>query len=165
MATPSGSALRIEPLLATCRAALAAAVAHGDAARRSVAALVAPGGAIDAARLDQEQFAAHGYAWTATYVEALRQLLAWAERAERAGRLTELEALILQAGFGEYLAQLTAGIALAAGEIARPADLGLADTPVSADEAAQMLIRRGNSAAVRERIAALIRDGRFGDAG
>jgi (2S)-methylsuccinyl-CoA dehydrogenase len=165
MATPSDGALRIEPLLATCRAALAAAIAHGDAARRSVAALVAPTGAIDAGRLDHAQFAAHGYAWMATYVEALRQLLAWAERAERAGRLGELEALILQAGFGEYLAQLASGIALSAGEIARPADLGLEDTPIDADAAARTLIRRGNVVAVRERIARLIRDGNFGDAG
>ncbi len=155
--TPGGPAVRIEPLLATCRGALAAAAAHDAAVRRAVAALVAPGGAIDAARLDQQQFAAHGYAWTATYVAALRQLLAWAERAERAGRLGEL--------FGEYLAQLAHGIALAPGEIARPVDLGLDDSPVLGDPAAQALIRRGNSAAVRERIGALIRDGNFGDAG
>jgi (2S)-methylsuccinyl-CoA dehydrogenase len=156
--------LRIEPLLATCRAGLAAAQAHGTAARRSVAALIAPDGKIDGARLDRHQFAAHGYAWTATYVEALRQLLAWAERADAAGRLTELAALILQAGFGEYLAQLASGIALAQGEIARPADLGLDDAALR-EPAPQALIRSGNTAAVRDRIASLMRDGNFGDAG
>jgi len=98
--------LLVDPLLPTCRAALSAAQAHADAARAAVAARIAPGGAVDAARLDEHQFAAHGYAWTATYVAALRQLLAWAEREHPLG---ELEALILQAGFGEYLAQLSPG--------------------------------------------------------
>jgi (2S)-methylsuccinyl-CoA dehydrogenase len=162
---PEPRDLLVQPVLATCRTALAAAVAHGDAARRAVAARVAPAGTVDAARLDREQFAAHGYAWTATYVEALRQLLAWAERAERDRRLAALETLILQAGFGEYLAQLASGIALAQGEIARPADLGLEESPLLHDTAAQALIRRGNTAAVRERIAGLMRDGNFGDPG
>ena len=157
--------LRIEPLLATCRQGLAAAQAYEAAARHSVAALIAPAGEIQAARLDEHLFAAHAFAWTATYVEALRQLLAWAERADAASRLAELDALILQAGFGEYLAQLANGIALAQGEIARPADLGLDDAPQLREPAALTLIRRGNSAAVRTRIAALMRDGDFGDAG
>src|SRR5258706_2573920 len=155
----------IDDLLPTCRTALAAAAAHVDAARAAVAAAIAPGGAIDAKRLDEHQFAAHGYAWTATYGEALRQLLAWAERAEAGGRLGTLERLILQAGFGEYLAQLVSGIALSQGEIARPADLGLDDTPLTHDAAAQRLIRGGNTSAVREHIAALMRDGNFGEAG
>ena len=161
----TAAAIRIEPLLATCRDALGAAEAYLAAARHSVAALVAPDGGIDAAALDRHQFAAHAYAWTATYVEALRQLLAWAERAEAAGRLSELDALILQAGFGEYLAQLASGIALAQGEIARPADLGLDDAPQLRAPAALALMRGGNSAAVRARVAALMRDGNFGDAG
>src|SRR5579872_2770737 len=155
----------LQPVLPTCRAALAAAVAHADAARRAVAALIAPDGAVDAARLDAHQFAAHAYAWTATYVEALRQLLGWAERADRAGSLGALEALMLQAGFGEYLAQLAHGIALAQGEIARPSDLGLDESPVLRDAAAQALIRHGNTAAVRARIAQLMRDGNFGALG
>ncbi|HUA56634.1 MAG TPA: acyl-CoA dehydrogenase family protein [Candidatus Sulfotelmatobacter sp.] len=166
-ATPAAASdeLLLQPLLPTCGAALAAAVAHEAAARRAVAGLIAPGGAIDAARLDAHQFAAHAYAWTATYVEALRQLLGWAERAERAERLGALEALMLQAGFGEYLAQLAHGIALAQGEIARPNDLGLDESPVQHDAAAQALIRNGNTAAVRARIAALMRDGNFGALG
>jgi (2S)-methylsuccinyl-CoA dehydrogenase len=166
MTTPAAdSTIRIEPLLATCRDALAAAEAYEAAARHSVAVLVAPDGGINADALDRHQFAAHAYAWTATYVEALRQLLAWATRADDAGRLSELDALILQAGFAEYLAQLGSGIALAQGEIARPADLGLDDAPQLRTPAALTLIRRGNSAAVRERIATLMRDGNFGDTG
>src|SRR5258706_994842 len=96
----------IDDLLPTCRTALAAAAAHVDAARAAVAAATAPGGAIDAKRLDEHQFAAHGYAWTATYGEALRQLLAWAEPAEAARRLRTPQRPILQAGLGQYPAPL-----------------------------------------------------------
>ena len=42
---------------------------------------------------------------------------------EAAGRLGPLERAILQAAFGEYLAQMAGGIALSQGEIARPADV------------------------------------------
>ena len=35
-------------------------------------------GRIEAATLDREQRAAHGLAWYATYVEALRQMVRWA---------------------------------------------------------------------------------------
>src|SRR3546814_17052037 len=56
-------------------------------------------------------FAAHGFAWLATYVAALRELPHWAERLQAAGQLGELERLMLQATYGEYLSQLTGGIA------------------------------------------------------
>ena len=56
--------------------------------------------------LDASQAAAHGLAWVATYVEALRQMLGWAKRLEAEGRLAEMERLITSAAFGEYLAQL-----------------------------------------------------------
>jgi (2S)-methylsuccinyl-CoA dehydrogenase len=82
---------------------------------------------VDAAALEREQFAAHGFAWLATYVEGLRQLLGWAERLAAAGQLGEREQLILQAGFGEYLAQMTGGIAVSQVEIVRPADMGLGE--------------------------------------
>ena len=38
---------------------------------------------------DREQRATHGLAWLATYVEAVRQLAAYAERMEGAGRFGE----------------------------------------------------------------------------
>ena len=87
--------------------------------------------------------------------------LAWAERLEAAGALGELESLMLQAGFGEYLSQLAGGIALAQGEIARPADLGVADADVVAfqTEAVRRLTAGGNTSAVRQRIAELIAEG------
>ena len=118
-------ALPAARLLPLCDSALTAARAYGEAARQSVAALTAPGGKIDSAKLDRHQFAAHALAWTATYVEALAQMLAWAQRLDESGKLGELERLILQAAYGEYLAQLAGGIALSQGEIARHGDMGL----------------------------------------
>jgi (2S)-methylsuccinyl-CoA dehydrogenase len=129
--------------------------------------LVAPDGTVDAARLDREQRAAHGFAWLATYVTALRETLRWAQRLRDAGKLGEIEALICQAVFGEYLAQITGGIAMSQGEIVRPADLGLDDEAhaFAADTAVRTVTRGGASSAVLMRIAALIADGGFGDSG
>ena len=60
--------------------------------------------------IDGAQSAAHGLAWLATYVEALRQLLGWAQRLDEAGKLGEIETALLAIGFGEYLAQIASGI-------------------------------------------------------
>ena len=107
---------------------------------------------------EERQFAAHGYAWMATYVTALRVLRDWAARIERAGQFGELEALTLQIGFGEYLAQLAGGIALSQGEIARPADLGLEREELAplARREAHALIRGGNTEKARARLASLL---------
>jgi (2S)-methylsuccinyl-CoA dehydrogenase len=161
-ATQRGASSPLLPgLLPLCRSALDAADRLGAAARAAVGRLVLSGGRVDAAALEREQFAAHAYAWFATYVEALRQALAWAERLEQAGALGELEALMLQAGFGEYLAQLAGGIALAQGEIARPADLGIGEAELRAfqTDAVRRLVAAGNSSAARQRIAELIASG------
>jgi (2S)-methylsuccinyl-CoA dehydrogenase len=80
--------------------------------------------------LDREQRATHALAWLATYVEAVRQLSAYAERMHEAGRLGELEQLIVEIGLGEYLAQIQGGIPMSQGEIARPADMGLSAAAV-----------------------------------
>ncbi|MDJ0949495.1 MAG: acyl-CoA dehydrogenase family protein [Alphaproteobacteria bacterium] len=166
-ALSSAEGLMIPDLLATCGQALEAADAYRAAAQRAVTALIAPAGKVDGARLEAEQFAAHGYAWTTTYVEALRQALGWAQRLDAAGTLSELDSLILQAGFGEYLSQLWGGIALSQGEILRPADMGVSDEDVHAlyTPAVRTLTERGNSNAVRMRIAELMTDGQFGAQG
>lgn len=148
-----------------CAGALSAAERLLAAARGAVSARVAPDGAIDPRLLDRHQFAAHGYAWMATYVEALRQLAAWAGRLDGQGRMTDLERLILAIGFGEYLAQLAGGIAMSQGEIVRPADLG-ADAAVPeflADPQVAAAISLGNTDTARARLAALIALGEFGD--
>jgi (2S)-methylsuccinyl-CoA dehydrogenase len=159
--------LILPDLLASCAEALAAAESFNAAARAAVALRVAPGGKVDAKLLEKEQFAAHGYAWLATYVAALREMLHWAQRLEGAGLFGELEQLILQCAYGEYLNQLAGGIALSQVEVLRPADLGLDETAVAAlgVPAVRQLAQAGNSNAVRLRIAEYLGEGRFGEAG
>jgi (2S)-methylsuccinyl-CoA dehydrogenase len=153
-------------LFGACSAALDAASAYEARVRAAVRERVAPQAALDAALLERHQFAAHGLAWVATYVEGLRQMLAWARRLEAAGALYDRERLMLQAAFGEYLAQLQGGVTLAPGEIARPADFGLDEDEVARLlKPAVALIARGNAAAVREAIAETLHDGDFGAIG
>jgi (2S)-methylsuccinyl-CoA dehydrogenase len=81
---------------------------------------------------DREQRATHGLAWLATYVEAIRQLGAYAERMHAADGLGAIEELLTQIGIGEYLAQIQGGIAMSPGEIVRPDDVGLSVQTVAA---------------------------------
>jgi (2S)-methylsuccinyl-CoA dehydrogenase len=142
------------------------------AAKHSVLSKVSRDGKVSAALIEREQFAAHGLAWTATYVEALRQLSAYAHRMTGEKRLGEFEALIVQVAFGEYLTQMTGGIPMSQGETVRPRDLGIAEADIAAFETApavKTLTAAGNTAEVRARIAEFIAANSgaatFGDAG
>ena len=158
---PMTASLLIADLLPTCASALDTVRGLHAAARESVTAMVSRDGKIDAALFEANQQAAHGYAWLSTYVAALEQMLDWARRVEGAGRLGELESLMLQAAYGEYLAQIYGGIPMSQGEIIRPGDLGLDSAACHRNhsEAVSTLRRLGNPAAVRVRIAQLIEDG------
>ncbi len=127
---------------------------------RAIAGRVAPEGRVSAKLLDREQRAAHGLAWFATYTEALRQLASYAERMSGAGRLGELEELIVRIGLGEYLAQMLGGIPMSQGEIVRPPDLGLTLEQVGArvTPAIEELVASGNTAQNRARLIALMGD-------
>ena len=166
--TTAASSLVLPDLLPVAAEALQAAEAFNEQARQSVSGMVSKDGKVSAGLLEQEQLAAHGLAWLTTYTTALRELFNWAERQEAGDGLGELEALILQAGFGEYLAQMAGGIAISAGEIVRPSDMGL-DASALATPAAEALATNGNTNAVRMRIAALIEEGaatgEFGELG
>jgi (2S)-methylsuccinyl-CoA dehydrogenase len=107
---------------------------------------------------DREQRATHGLAWIATYVEAVRQLAAYAGRLSAAGRLGEIEDLIIRTGLGEYIAQIIGGIPMSQGEIVRPADVGLtmAEVAVRMTPAVDALIASGNTAEHRARLAELM---------
>ncbi len=163
----NAAGLILPDLFALCRDALAAADRLKDAARAGVAALVVRGAKVDAAALEREQFAAHGFAWLATYVEGLRQLLGWATRLAEAGQLAERETLILQAGYGEYLAQMTGGIAVSQVEIVRPDTMGIGEREIAAfaTPTVAKLVRGGNTNAVRMRLSELILEGEFGEPG
>ncbi|MEX2296591.1 MAG: acyl-CoA dehydrogenase family protein [Dongiaceae bacterium] len=153
---------RLPDLLPLCAAALGEADALVARLKAAVAESVTRAGKIDAALLDREQFAAHGLSWFATYAMALRELLHWAERLEAAGRLGAREALILQIGFGEYLAQMAGGLPMSQGEIARAADCGIdAQEFAAARPVAALIASSGNAA--RMRLATLIADGDFGE--
>ena len=127
-----------------------------SAARDSVRACVSEQGRVSSSLIEAHQTAAHGLAWLATYVNALEQMLEWAENLEDRGELGEIEALIHQIAFGEYLAQIAGGIPMSQGEMLRPSDLGL--TPDMSDPAIQTLIARGNSQAARMRLVTLMRE-------
>jgi (2S)-methylsuccinyl-CoA dehydrogenase len=153
--------------LATCSAALDAAERHVQTAAGAVLQKVAGPRGVDAALFEREQSAAHGYAWIATYVCALRALLGWARALDAGGRLHELERLILVAGFGEYLAQLMGGIALSQAESVRPGDLGIEEGAAAlATDAVRALVRERGNPDLGRRICALIdeRHG-YGEAG
>jgi (2S)-methylsuccinyl-CoA dehydrogenase len=107
---------------------------------------------------DQEQRATHGLAWLATYVEGIRQVTAFAERAHRAGTLDEVQELLVQIGIGEFLSQIQGGIPMSQGEIVRPADLGLTSAAVAARMAGSLesLTAAGNEP--RARLVRLLHD-------
>jgi (2S)-methylsuccinyl-CoA dehydrogenase len=149
-------------LTAATRAALPAVEEVFARARSAVAALVTVDGRVSARLVETHQTAAHGLAWLATYTEALRQLQAWADRLESDGRFGEVEGLILQIAFGEYLSQIAGGIPMSQGEIVRLQDLGLAPEDARAlhGPAVTALIARGNTQAARERLVELMRETR-----
>ncbi len=170
MPISASSTLREADLPGLCREAteaLAALLADATAALR---ARVMTNGRISGNLLDREQRAAHGLAWLATYVEALRQLGLYAARMADAGELGEVEEVLVRIGIGEYLAQILGGIPMSQNEIVRPADLGLAAGQVAArvTPAVQSLIVDGNTAQRRARLIALMRSSHgatFGNCG
>lgn len=162
----------LEGLLGLCSGGLSAADQLVLCVRTAVASQVVADGRVNRHLLESHQALGHGFAWMTTYAEALRQLLRWAEALGGEGRFGELEALILQAGYGEYLSQLLGGIPMSQGEIVRPSELGASDEDIAAfagDVSVRALMRGGNTEAVRARIAALVSDslgtGNFGDTG
>jgi (2S)-methylsuccinyl-CoA dehydrogenase len=158
-------------LLSLVADASASAVALQARATAAVAALIVKNGRIDGAALDRNQHAAHGLAWLATYAQALKQMSAYAERLSGEGRFGEIEALITQLAFAEYLAQIAGGIPMSQGEIIRLHELALTpeDEAAFLTSAVRDLIRRGASPQARARLTALIRADHakttFGDTG
>ncbi len=123
-------------------------------------------GRVSGALLEAHQYEAHGLAWLTTYQQSLEQLHGWARRLSDEGKFGEMEKLIVQIGFGEYLAQIQGGIQMNQGEMVRLSDMGVNWTP---SDAAATLIADGNTNAARLALVALMRDvqGRsiFGNSG
>ncbi|HEX6121465.1 MAG TPA: acyl-CoA dehydrogenase family protein [Dongiaceae bacterium] len=165
MSDRAQSGAPLPKLLDGCRSGVAAAEAVLARAQAALSARVARGGKLDPAVLDREQHAAHGFAWLATYVAALRATLEWAESLERTGELGERERLILQLGFTEYLAQILGGIPMSQGEMVRPADVGLKAADLETLEGQAAAFQQADLPALRARLAELIADGGFGEPG
>ncbi|NHB76172.1 acyl-CoA dehydrogenase family protein [Rhodobacter calidifons] len=156
---PDGQPMTESPILSDLQALTRAALPEVEAlfatARDGLKAQVSAGGKVSNQALEARQYQAHALAWLATYVEALRQLDAWAGRLTEAGQFGRMEALILQISFGEYLAQIAGGIPMSQTEFARLSDLGLAYTP---GPAAARLMAEGNTADARHALVGLMRD-------
>jgi (2S)-methylsuccinyl-CoA dehydrogenase len=131
-----------------------------DVARATVSDRVMRDGRVAPDLLEAEQTAAHGLAWLATYVESLRQMQLWAERLTEAGAFGEMEGLIHQIAFGEYLWQLYGGIPMSQTEILRPQDMGLSqdDQRGLMIPAVMRLCAEGNTQAARTRLTELMRE-------
>ncbi|MDU8943910.1 acyl-CoA dehydrogenase family protein [Ovoidimarina sediminis] len=147
-------------LLALTKGGVTAAEALLSRATAHVRARLEVDGKVTGAAIEADQTAAHGLAWVATYVEALRQMHGWAEGLEAAGKFGETEQLILQIAFGEYLWQLYGGLPMSQGEILRLQDLGLSqdDQRILMAHEVMTLTQSGNTQAARSRLAQIIRD-------
>ncbi|SEK36797.1 (2S)-methylsuccinyl-CoA dehydrogenase [Roseivivax marinus] len=152
--------VRLADLLATGRAAIPPAEALLDAAKAHLRDVVVSDGRVSGAAVEAHQDAVHGLAWLATYVEALRQMQSWAEKLDAEGALSEVEALIHQIAFGEYVAQIAGGISMNQGETVRLHDLGLTDAECATfwTDATTRLARSGNTQAARLRLVELMQE-------
>ena len=150
--------LDIVSLLDHASGAVKAARHYLATAKIAVARRVTKEGRSDPAAIDREQRALHGLAWVATLVEALAQAESWGRGLQEAGSLGEAEALILEIGMAEYLAQLVGGIPMGPNELVRPADLGLQEAAgmLAAATPVATFLDAGNLAEKRAALAALI---------
>ena len=150
----------LRDLLALTGSALQPAETLLERAKASVAEMVTVDGRVSGTAIEANQTAAHGLAWLATYVESLRQMQTWAKGLEAQDQFGEVEQLIHQIAFGEYLNQIAGGIPMNQGEIVRLQDMGLAadDAVLVMNPAATMLMQAGNTQAARTRLVELMQD-------
>ncbi len=131
-----------------------------ERAVETVRSNVSKDGRISAKLIEENQTAAHGLAWLATYAESLKQMQKWAETLQSEDRLGETEQLLLQISFGEYLSQILGGIPMSQTEIMRLTDLGLTaeDMAGLADDATMGLVSNGNTQTARLRLVELMQE-------
>jgi (2S)-methylsuccinyl-CoA dehydrogenase len=117
-------------------------------------------GRVSGKLIEQNQTAAHGLSWLATYAQSLKQMQAWAEKLHDEGKFGEIEQIIHQIAFGEYLWQVYGGIPMSQGEIVRLQDLGLSQDETRALMAPEVmtLCDKGNSQAARMRLVELMQE-------
>ncbi len=147
-------------LLTLTAASIEPAKALLDTAKSRVREMVSRDGRVSAGLVEANQTAAHGLSWIATYVESLAEMQRWAEKLDGEGKFGEMEQLIHQIAFGEYLWQLYGGIPMSQNEIVRPQDVGLTqdDQRALMQPAVMTLTEQGNSQAARMRLVELMQD-------
>jgi len=150
----------LDDLLSTTGEAIAPLRALLETAKDCVREKVMVDGRASGALVEAEQTAAHGLAWLATYVEALAQMQNWAEKLNADGKFGEVDQLIHQIAFGEYLWQIYGGIPMNQGEILRLHDIGLTQEQMREMmvPAVQTLTQGGNTQAARLRLVALMQE-------
>jgi (2S)-methylsuccinyl-CoA dehydrogenase len=155
----ANSGLIAGDLLATVRQAAMDAEVYFKALRASVAAKVAPTGKVDRKLIDSEQRSTHGLAWVLTYVETLKETANWAARIDAEGRFGEIEKLLTQILFGEYLSQMIGGLPMTQLEIVRPIDMTHDQSIMQKlfTPAITTLVMGGNTPAARNQAAGLIK--------
>ena len=118
-------------------------------------------GRVSSTKLDEHQFETHSLAWIATYIESLRQMHYWAEIAIRNDKFDEIEKLLLQISFGEYLTQIQSGIPMSQTEFARLKDMDLPATVLTdfLIPEVEMLSKFGNTQSARQYLVKLMQDG------
>ena len=116
---------------------------------------------VSSAKLDEHQFETHSLAWIATYIESLRQMHYWAQIAIKNHKFDEIEKLLLQISFGEYLSQIQSGIPMSQTEFARLKDMDLPATVLTdfLIPEVEMLSKFGNTQSARQYLVKLMQDG------
>ena len=71
---------------------------------------------------EKNQHLIHGFAWIATYIEALRQINNWGIELANKNKLNEFEQLILDISFIEYIRQILNGIPMSQTEFIKITD-------------------------------------------
>ena len=156
--------LNQNPVLADLLALTAAALPAVDdivtSAKASVRAMVEDQGRISGKLIEENQTAAHGLAWLATYQQSLQQMQNWADRLQADGKFGEVEQLIHQIAFGEYLWQIYGGIPMSQGEILRLQDIGLTQDDMRGlmQPSVMTLTQSGNTQAARMRLVDLMQE-------
>jgi len=150
----------LDDLLTLTDAAIAPAQSILDKALAHMREKVVVDGRVSGGAVEANQYAAHGLAWLATYVEALRQMQNWAKGLTENGKFGEVEQLIQQIAFGEYLNQMRGGIQMNQGEMIRLSDLGLTLNDIAALDTPQVmtLVQFGNSQVARTRLVELMQE-------
>ena len=145
-------------ILESARAAFSAVEELYAEVRQLVHARVSSDDKISTALFEAAQHEAHGLAWLATYVESIREMIAYAERLQAEGRYGETEDLLTRIGIGEYLSQIFGGIPMNQGEFVRPEDFGLSAQTVAALRAGAVtqMMAMGNTSENRTRLVNLI---------